>query len=485
MRVPYIIYADFETLNVPVEGCGGDPDESWTRQLAKQTPCGYRYVVVGSDGEAVPPVLYRGEDAVEHFMASLQRELESINDICRDPKKMAMTQEDRKSFLKAVDSHVCGGSLARYRVRDHCHITGRYRGAAHNECNMKLRIYPHKTKVPIAFHNLRGYDGHLLIQAIGKINTKRLVWKKDKTGKWAQVEKADTIGCIPNNMEKYMTFSLGQLQFIDTLQFMNSSLDKLAANLQTEDLRITGRWHTEPAPGVLRVEALALLRRKGVYPYECVDSFERFDETQLPPKEAFYSRLSGQHITDADYQHALRVWKAFGCKTFSDYHDIYLRTDVLLLADVFETFCNTSTKHYGLDPAHYYTAPGMSWDELLKKTKVGLEPLTDMHLFFEKGLRGGISMVSHRHAKANNPHVEGHDPEKPTSWIKYDDANNLYGWAMNQMLPMGGFERVSGLQIDEVLVTPDEAPEGYSKWTSSIQRTYTTVIVIIRWRQRH
>jgi hypothetical protein len=277
------------------------------------------------------------------------------------------------------------------------------------------------------------------------------------------VEKTDTINCIPNNMEKYMTFSLCQLQFIDSLQFMNSSLDRLAANLQAEDLRITGRWHTEPAPGVLGAAPLALLRRKGIYPYKYVDSFGRFDEARLPPKEAFYSRLSRKHITDADYQHAQRVWEAFGCKTFGDYHDVYLRTDVFLLADVFETFRNMSMKRYDLDPAHYYTAPGMSWDSLLKKTRVNLELLTniDMHLFFEKGLRGGISMVSHRHAKANNQQVEGHDPEKPTSWIKYDDANNLYGWAMNQTLPIGRFKWASGLQISDVLATPDDALEGY------------------------
>jgi hypothetical protein len=269
------------------------------------------------------------------------------------------------------------------------------------------------------------------------------------------MEKTDTINCIPNNMEKYMTFSLGQLQFIDSLQFMNSSLDKLVANLQTENLVITSQSHTDTE--------LVLLRRKGVYPYEYVDSFERFDEARLPPKEVFYSRLSREHITDADYQHALRVWEAFGCKTFGDYQDIYLRTDVLLLADVFETFRNTSMKHYGLDPAHYYTAPGMSWDALLKKTRVNLELLSDidMHLFFEKGLRDGISMVSHRHAKANNPQVEVYDPEKPTSWIKYDDANNLYGWAMGQMLSVGGFEWAPGPQIDEVLATPDDAKEGY------------------------
>jgi hypothetical protein len=434
-------------------------------------------VVVRSDGEVTGPVLYRRENAVEHFLEAIQNELETINGVFRQQKNMAMTREDKASFAKAVDCHVCGGPLNGDKVRDHCHITGKYRGAAHNECNLKLRIYPHKTKVPVVFHNLRSYDGHLLMQAIGKTNIKRLAWKKDKAGKREQMEKTDTINWIPNNMEKYMTFSLGQLQFIDSLQFMNSSLDKLVANLQTENLAITSQSHTDTE--------LVLLRRKGVYPYEYVDSFERFDEARLPPKEAFYSQLSREHITDADYQHAQRVWEAFGCKTFGDYHDIYLRTDVLLLADVFETFRNTSMKHYGLDPAHYYTAPGMSWDALLKKIKVNLELLTDIdtHLFFEKGLRGGFSMVSHRHAKANNPQVEGHDPEKPTSWIKYDDANNFYGWAMNQMLPVGGFKwACKSARSWPHRKMPQRGR--CSKSTSSTPSTSTTATATTRWRRK-
>jgi hypothetical protein len=135
-----------------------------------------------------------------------------------------------------------------------------------------------------------------------------------------------------------------------------------------------------------------LLRRKGVYPYEYVDSFERFNESQLPQKEAFYSDLSREHISDEDFEYAQRAWKEFDCKTFGDYHDLYLRTDVHLLADVFETFRDTSMKHYELDPAHYFSAPGMSWDALLKKTKVQLELLTDIdqHFFVEKGIRGGV-----------------------------------------------------------------------------------------------
>ena len=108
--------------------------------------------------------------------------------------------------------------------------------------------------------------------------------------------------------------------------------------------------------------------RVGVAEY--VSGYERFDERRLPQKEAFYSKLKREHISDADYQHAQTVWEAFKCKTLGDYHDIYLRTDVLLLADVFETFRNTSLQHYGLDPAHYFTAP-----VVMKMTKVELELL--------------------------------------------------------------------------------------------------------------
>ena len=305
MRVPYIIYADFEALNIPVEGCTNNPGESHTREIAKQIPCSYCYVVVRSDGVAKDPVLYRGENAAEHFLESLQTEMNEIREFLQKPADMRMTEKDHSTFDNAVDCHICGELLNGDRVRDHCHITGKFRGAAHNACNLKLRIYPGRTKVPVVFHNLRGYDGHLIMSALGA----------------TRATKGQKIRCIPNNMEKYMTFSVGQLQFIDSLQFMNSSLEKLAANLQTEDLIISGRNISD--------EKLSLLRRKGVYPYEYVDKLERFDEPSLPPKEAFYSQLSREHVSVEDYQHAQNVWSKLGCKTLGDYHDIYLRTDVL------------------------------------------------------------------------------------------------------------------------------------------------------------
>ena len=178
-------------------------------------------------------------------------------------------------------------------------------------------------------------------------------------------------------------------------------------------------------------------------------------------QDKFYSGLSQEGITDDDYQHAQEVWTTFDCQTIGDYHDLYLRTDVLLLADVFENFRKTAMETYGPDPAHYLTLPGYSWDALLKLTNVELELLTDpdMYLFIEKGLRGGISMVSHRHAIANNPQMQNYNPEQPTSYLQYLDANNLYGWAMSQPMPTGGFRWVD--YSETLLDKPADSAIGY------------------------
>ena len=182
-------------------------------------------------------------------------------------------------------------------------------------------------------------------------------------------------------------------------------------------------------------------RRKGVFPYDWFDSFDKLNETQLPPKDTFYSKLTDSHITDEDYKHAQDVWKEFGMKTFREYHDLYLDTDVLLLTDVFENFREVCMKYYGLDPAWYFTAPGLAWDAMLEKTKVKMELIIDpdMALMVDKGIRGGVSMISTIHGKANNPYMIDYDPTQPTKYIEYVDANNLYGRAMIQKLPFRGF----------------------------------------------
>jgi hypothetical protein len=196
-----------------------------------------------------------------------------------------------------------------------------------------------------------------------------------------------------------------------------------------------------------------------------MDSFEKFTETFLPPKEAFYNQMTQEHISDYDFAHACDVWKSFNMKTMRDYHNLYLRNDVLLLADVFENFRKLALTHNSLDPSHYITLPSYSWDACLKYTKVELDLLSDpdMYNFFEKGIRGGVSMISTRHAKANNPMCDDYNPDEKNSWIMYWDANNLYGWAMNESLPMSDFKWLSQKKIEHIDFTTlhDNDATGY------------------------
>ena len=175
-----------------------------------------------------------------------------------------------------------------------------------------------------------------------------------------------------------------------------------------------------------------------------MDSTEKFNDTQLPKREDFCSLLTHEDISESDHQRAQEVWNTFRIKNMGEYHDLYLKSDVLLLADVYENFRGACMKNYGLDPAHYLTSPGLAWDAMLKMTGINLELITDIdqQLFIEKGTRGGISYIAHRHFKANNKYMTFYNPRDKSIYIIYLDANNLYGWAMIQPLPYGGFEWV-------------------------------------------
>ena len=201
---------------------------------------------------------------------------------------------------------------------------------------------------------------------------------------------------------------------------MPTSLDKLVNNLPKDAFNNIKRYYAD--------DKLSLLTRKGVYPYEYMNSPEKLKETKLPPKEAFHSRLNDKGISDEDYAHAKKVWETFEMKNLKDYHNLYNEADVLLLADVFENFRNICIKNYKLDPAHYYTAPGLGWDAALKVTEVELELLTDidMLLMVEKGIRGGVSMISNRYGKANNKYTgKSFIDTMISTYIVYLDANNL------------------------------------------------------------
>lgn len=442
-KIKFVVYCDFESLLRPIKTCSGNPSKSFTLQTHKHVPCAYSYVVVSTHSEYTKkPVVYRGPNAVEHFIKALLKEQEDILDVLYRYLPLKMTENDWDVFLNSDICHICGKKVKEgdLRVRDHEHTSSRFRGLAHAQCNLKFKM---SKKIPVVLHNLKNYDSHLILQGM------------------RAVDKECKIKCIANNMEKYVTFSIGpHLTFIDSYQFLASSLDQLVTNLAKE-----GASKFSILTDVIHDIEPHLLLRKQVYPYSYIDSFEKFNEKELPPKEKYYSDLTESEITDDDYMHAKTMWARVGMASIGDMCNFYVLTDALLLACVMENFRALSLQYYKLDPLHYVSLPGLTFDACLKYTGVKLELLTDpdKYLFFEAGIRGGISVISHRYARANNPHVEGYNPSKPDSYIMLYDSNALYSWALCQPLPRCNFQWLSKEDIESIDINAlcGEGQKGY------------------------
>ena len=429
MKAPFVVYADFESLLIPEKVTKG----SQTILTQKHEICSYGYIAVSCDGTVFKgPVIYRGEDAAHKFLEEMCKLYWEMTSKIEHPVPIKMTEEEKNRHAKSTHCWICKrridpNSDKNNKVRDHCHMTGAYRGPAHSKCNLRLKLDPKKWQLPIFFHNLKGYDSHFIMQAV-----------KDE---WKRVD------CIAHTTEKYMTFRLDNLIFLDSFQHMSSSLSKLADSLFSFNITQT----------YVNSEFV----KKGVYPYEYVDDFSVFDEEELPPKEAFYSSLTKSGISDEDYEYAQRVWRELECETMGDYHDFYLKGDVCLLADVFESYRETCLQSYELDPAHYYTAPGMSWDAFLKRSNIEIDLFSEQPMFdfVERGLRGGLSMACHQQARANNPYLANYDPNKETNYIMYFDMNNLYGSVMVESLPLSDF-KYEDLSLDVILSLSADSERG-------------------------
>ncbi|EFN79648.1 hypothetical protein EAI_05828, partial [Harpegnathos saltator] len=247
----------------------------------------------------------------------------------------------------------------------------RYRGPAHSNCNLN---YKYSYCIPVAFHNSSGYDAHFII--------------KEKV-----IAFEGSINVLPITKEIYISFTkhvkdTSKLRIIDSYTFLSTNLDKLASFLSKDKLKIVQSEFKN-----LSAEDFDLLTRKGVYPYEYVDCIAKLQDQYLPPRESLYSSLTGDRVSESDYTYAVNVWERFSIQTLSEYSDLYLKTDVLLLTGIFENFCdkrNSCIKSYGLDPTYYYTLPGFTWDAMLKYTKINFKLLTniDMVMFIERGVKG-------------------------------------------------------------------------------------------------
>ena len=372
LPVPFVIYADFEAITEKIDSCQPSDGQSYTTTYQSHKACSYGYkLVCRYDKRYSKPVeIYRGEDCIQKFIIKMLSEVEDCQRIVREEfqKPLVMTSQNERDFQISRVCHICERKFneqkpSKQKVRDHCHITGKYRGAAHSDCNLKWAISAEKLKIPVIFHNLKGYDCHFIMQKIGDL---------------VRQDVNIDVGVIASNFEKYIGLRLGNhLTFKDSFSFMSQSLDRLSSNLGDNEFI----YSREAFPND---EQFRLMKKKGVYPYDYMDSFQRFSERSLPGIEDFYSILNDTNISESDYSHAKRVWSTFQIRDLGEYHDLYLRTDVLLLADVFESFRGICLSDYRLDPCHYFSAPGLSWDALLRMTKINLDLISDVNSSLKK-----------------------------------------------------------------------------------------------------
>ena len=370
MKLPFVIYADLECLIEKMSICINNPNESSTTKINKHEPSGYSIFTHCSFDESKNKLNYhRGEDCMKKFSKDLREHASKI--INYEKKKMiSLTTEEKIYHNKQKICYIGkkefnNNDKKNYKVRDHCHYMGKYRSAAHNICNLRYKV---PKEIPIVFHNGSTYDYHFIIKELVK-------------------EFNGNFECLGENTEKYITFSVpikkkienkdleitNKNKFIDSYRFMASSLSKLADNLsegihnnkcvncnycldyikiKNEKLilecynckqcyrkkfnkELIKRFASTYSFCNNDLNKFILLLRKGVYPYEYMDNWERFNETSLPSKESFYSNLNMENIEDIDYRHGNNVFNKFKLNNLGEYHDLYVQSDTLLLADVF------------------------------------------------------------------------------------------------------------------------------------------------------
>ncbi|XP_061388725.1 uncharacterized protein LOC133323843 [Musca vetustissima] len=315
--------------------------------------------------------------------------LEDVADVVGGNTKkemISLTPLELKQFNESMNCHICEAPLANDKVRDHCHLTGRYRGAAHNKCNLQYRV---PKFIPILFHNLSSYDSHLFIKELAQfegdifviaqnkeqyISMSFKIPMKDDSDSQQNLQRTDTTNGNPEkNKNKRRTL---ELRFLDSFRFMPASLDSLAKNLPQEAFKAVRSQYPND-------DDFKLMTRKGIFPYEYLTSFGKLTEQQLPPRTAFYNNLTDSECSEEDYKIAQEVWTHFGCKTIQEYMELYLKTDVLILTDIFESFRNLCMNIHKLDPCQYLTTPSLSWDAMLlcSEEELGLFEDIEQYLF--------------------------------------------------------------------------------------------------------
>ena len=351
-----------------------------------------------------------------------------------------MTEQQKEEHKSCKSCWICKNHFTtdNKKVKHHNHNTGMYHSALCTNCNIQIKD---KVKIPVIFHNLN-YDKNVFFTSLVE---------------WYEKKENVKVSILPNNGQNFKSFNVGRLNFIDSMAFMASGLARLIENVPDDNKLFLKHISKND-------EVFELMKKKGQFPYEWFDDIEKL---KLPigelKREYFDNELTLSKLNDKEWEDILYIIEKLDIKTFQEYHDFYLNIDVYGLADVFENFRKTTLEYYKLEPCNYVGAPSLAWDAMLLMTGVELDLLkdSDMYLFFERGIRGGQSVIFNKYAAANNKYMEDYDEDMDDTFISYLDANNLYGHAMNRPLPYKDFKWVDSISIDTIMNYDENSDVGY------------------------
>lgn len=468
---PIVGFCDFEAANHVKNAANDASDDlltveelsghvSDTHVVAEQPPIAYHMLFVSTEDNRV---LYEASFASDDVTELMRRFFEDLDDCYANlspllndmaEKIPRLTEQEARSYFSSP-CWICRKPITDEdeengddRVLDHAHSSlnfGRFLGPAHRSCNSARQ---HQTELPIFVHNLQNYDGHFLVSAF-----------KDKviSGKY-------TIRGLADNNQKFKTLTIDNFCFLDSLQFLAASLDKLTGNLKADGHSFDLLRDYFSYKNISGAASLDLLTRKGVFAYEDVTSLEKLrSQTCLPPEASFYSHLSKSEISAADYEHAKTIFERAKCANMEEYMMLYCKLDVYLLAEIVLNFQHTVYSEVALDISQYISMPHLSYDIMLQSldeygTEVELVTDPEMHQMCEAGLRGGVAQVSRRYVKLDEPV----DKSKPPTLL-YTDVVNLYGKCMMDYLPVGGYSWIEEGEIANIdwLQQQDDQEYGY------------------------
>lgn len=463
LKAPFVVYADFECKLVPIHGCRNKNEKTRPKHL--HVPSSFCYLIKSSFDSSLDCMeLYRGDNSATTFARNLTRKVKDLYEehVFNKYVPIQMTPQEEAEYDASTICHICKKEILdpNDKVRDHNHLNGAYRGAAHNVCNTKYHL-PHE--VPVIFHNFSKYDSHLFIRELTQLEsdqniqiipsntetyiavTKSVELTRSPQAPPTKRQRTDNNNALTNDKKVFL-----KIIFKDSFRFLAASIDALAKSLNPQnDFKNLEKFFPANSD---------LLKRKGVFPYELIQSDDDYNIQTFPPKTAFATCLNDyKPISDNDYLFAKSVYNTFNCSNIGEYSDLYLKTDVCILADIFEKFRNECLDQalYGLDPVHYYTSPGLAWDAMLKITKIEIELLTELDKinFFKRGIRGGLSQCSLRKTIAKNKYTNPNEHIIDPIYLLYLDVNNLYGWAMSQRLPIGEYEWLDEKEFSDFDVT--------------------------------